>query len=173
MLALKYKKPFEKDVDIHQIFNHINNGSLLKIIYDQIEIGEWDKETNTRIMHSRLLSVNHEYYTNILNSIIKTDFSKLKYKIIQEKPYIDKKHKLIIPTYTTLENSLMKLVFNKFEIYNVIIISKNKFKAKATIKYDLKYKLFTSTFEDMMTKNYMKLISYYAEKVENNDGLIM
>jgi hypothetical protein len=166
MLALKYKKPFKKDIDIHQILNNVNNGSLLKIIYDQIEIGEWDKETDTRIMHSRLLSANHEYYTKILKSIIKTDFSQLKYKIIQEKPYIDKTNKLIIPTYTTVENSLMKLIFNKFEIYNVTIISKSKFKAKATFHYDLKYKLFTSIFEDMMTKNYMKLISYYAEKVE-------
>jgi hypothetical protein len=166
MLALKYKKNFEKEINIHQILNQVNDGSLLKTIYDQIEIGEWDKETNTRIMHSRLLSVNHEYYTKILNSVIKTDFSVLKYKIIQEKPYIDKDKKLIITTYTTIENSLMNLIFNKFEIYNVTIISKNKFKAKSTIHYDLKYKLFTSTFEDMMTKNYMKLISYYAEKVE-------
>jgi hypothetical protein len=166
MRSLKYKKKFEKEIDIHQTLNKINDGSLLKIIYDKIEIDEWDIENKTRIMHSRLLSVNHEYYAKMLTSIIKIDFSELKYRIIQEKPYIDKDHKLIIPTYTTVENPLILLIFNKFEIYNVIIVSKTKFKAKATIHYDLKYKLFSSTFEDMMTKNYMKLISYYAEKVE-------
>jgi len=166
MLALKYKKNFEKEIDIHKTLNQVNDGSLLKKIYDKIEIGEWDKENKTRIMHSSLLSANHEYYANILKSIIKIDFSELKYKIIQEEPYIDKDHKLIIPTYTTVENPLILLIFNKFEIYNVTIVSKTKFKAKASIHYDLKYKLFSSTFEDMMTQNYMKLISYYAEKVE-------
>lgn len=166
MLSLKYKKNFEKEINIHQTLNQVNDGSLLKIIYDQIEIGEWDKETKTRIMYSKLLSVNHEYYANMLSSIINIDFSELKYKIIQEEPYIDKDHKLIIPTYTTVINPLILLIFNKLEIYNITIISKAKFKAKARIHYDLKYKLFSSTFEDMMTKNYMKLISYYAQKVE-------
>ena len=113
MLSLKYKKNFEKEINIHQTLNQVNDGSLLKIIYDQIEIGEWDKETKTRIMYSKLLSVNHEYYANMLSSIINIDFSELKYKIIQEEPYIDKDHKLIIPTYTTVINPLILLIFNR------------------------------------------------------------